>query len=301
MDPVTAPQWLYPAAAKLWSRWLPESSLATLRTNGFYSYWSGSKPTDWGVIALNSCLWMTGNKPTENLTDGDPGDQFAYLEQELIAAQSRGQKAYLLAHCPPSALEMQLLFNTRWSELLRKYHTSLEAGFYGHDHLDFLRIVYDKPGYRSSNAKAVGVGYVSPSGTTRPGGPMGGHNPAFRIFHRMNEQSVQLASHETYWCDLAKANRDGKVVFEKEYSTADDQPLESLRVPSPLTAQGWDDLVNRVNTEDEATQMYWRLTSVQAVEPNTTCNTACKKELLCLARYGCDSVIALGHCFISGL
>lgn len=296
MNPETAPDWLYPAAAKIWSRWLPESAQETLRSFGAYSYWSGPKPTDYGIVALNSCLWMMGNKPTENMTD--PNGQFAFLEQELSSAQQRGQKAYIIAHCPPNPAGTMPHYNQRWSDLLRKYHTAVEASFYGHDHLDFTRIIYDTVGFRNTNSKAVSVGYIGPSGVPKAGGPFGAHNPAFRVFYRRDDNPVQLASHETYWCDLAKANKEGKVVFEKEYDTSD------LGLPNPLTPEAWDDLLQRVNKDvDGVAQKYWKYVNVQILPMNMSfCNKACiTEELTCLARYAGDTTLAMARCFIEGM
>ena len=129
-DPQIAPTWLYPAAAKLWSRWLPDSSLSQLSRGGFYSYWSGFKPSDWSVISLHSCLWMKGNTPTQNITD--PAGQFAWLEQELTAAQTRGQKVYIAGHCNPTPKGMWPQHNQMLADVVRKYSTAIEAMFWGH-------------------------------------------------------------------------------------------------------------------------------------------------------------------------
>lgn len=53
-----ASKWLYEYVAELWSDWLPQSALTTLRAGGYYSF---SIRTGLRIIVLNNNLCFTHN------------------------------------------------------------------------------------------------------------------------------------------------------------------------------------------------------------------------------------------------
>lgn len=51
-------KWLYEFAANLWSEWLPQSALTTLRSGGYYSFAFRSRLR---IIVLNNNICFTHN------------------------------------------------------------------------------------------------------------------------------------------------------------------------------------------------------------------------------------------------
>lgn len=278
-DPANA--WLYEFTADLWSSWLPQSAQITLRHGGYYEAWPKGSDAP-GIIAINSCYYGVWDNVTQGMED--PAGQLEWLEDTLTRAEKRGSKAFLVAHCPFMPDDLTDFFNEKWVHIIRRHPSVLQAAFFGHIHTDIFTVVFDKPGYRTPDAVPILVGYIAPSVATRPGGPHG-HNPAFRVFHR---DATGLLSHETYWLDLANANSKLEVVFQREYSTLDETTPE-LKVPSPMTAAGWNKVLTEISSKEAVFGEFWKRYAIQSIDPlKDKCDETCRRTILCAIRYASD-------------
>lgn len=84
-----------------------------------------------------------------------------------------------------------------------------------------------------------------------------------------------MINHETYYFELDQANKDGFINVTKEYNARIDLNLDDM---SP---KSWHEYVKHLAKDENAFQQfrkhYYR--SGPALKP--TCNTHCKKNLLC--------------------
>ncbi|KAK4887018.1 hypothetical protein RN001_003289 [Aquatica leii] len=145
--------WLLPKLYSLWQDWIPISEKARFIENGFYSILI--RP-NFKVISLNAnyCYnqnwWLYVNST-------DPGEQLAWLVQQLQEAESNGVKVHIIYY-----------------KIISRYEDTVTAQFFAHTHMDEFEVFYDNENY----VTPVSVGYIAPSLT-----PYIGYNPAYRIYY----------------------------------------------------------------------------------------------------------------------
>nr|CAI5868114.1 unnamed protein product [Callosobruchus analis] len=105
-------KWIFDAAWKAWSKWLPPDVEKTVRHAGYYSVLV--KP-GFRVIGINSnfCfvhnLWLF-------YEDEDPYGQLTWLVQELLKAEKNHEKVHILSHVPSG----HELCHVQWSKNYRR-------------------------------------------------------------------------------------------------------------------------------------------------------------------------------------
>jgi len=190
----TESSWLLKPLAKLWAPWLPASALKTVAETGWYS--ADVVPNKLRVISLQTNYWAAYNQFTD-ISDNDDlaHRQFVWLESELALAQRDQVKVYINGHHPPignyvsgNDVDMQdglwPLYSMRYVLLVQKYADLIEGQFYGHDHVDEVRVqnkcTYATPDGTTSNVQscdgeAVGNIYIGPAMTNC-------NDPSFRVW-----------------------------------------------------------------------------------------------------------------------
>jgi sphingomyelin phosphodiesterase len=92
-------QWVYNTLSQDWTHWIGTNSSAQVDNFGAYSvkYPNGNLR----VISLNTNLYYIENfwlyQPT---METDPSGQFAWLVNELQAAEDAGERVYIIGHMP---------------------------------------------------------------------------------------------------------------------------------------------------------------------------------------------------------
>lgn len=103
---------MFNVVAEEWSKWLPQSTTATLLKGGYYSV--VVKP-GFRIIALNSnvCyihnLWL-------NYDDEDPYEQLKWLVEQLTEAELNNENVHILSHIPPGEIGC----HKQWSNQFRR-------------------------------------------------------------------------------------------------------------------------------------------------------------------------------------
>ena len=125
----------------------------------------------------NTNFWSADNfylYDSENLPQ-DPQGILAFLITELHAAESTGQRAYIVGHASPS---VSLPGQSHYlDQIMQRYHRTIVGQFYGHTHHSEISIGYSSIAHKTSRS-ATTVAYTAGSVT-----PFGGTvNPTFRVY-----------------------------------------------------------------------------------------------------------------------
>lgn len=112
-------------------------------------------------------FWVSLYKPT------DSGSQLKWLVEELEAAERAGQMVHIVGHIPPEPSQCVQAWLHNYLSIVDRYADTIRAQFFGHTHVDELRLLFttgDAPRART-------VAYLGPSVTTYEK-----LNPAYRIY-----------------------------------------------------------------------------------------------------------------------
>jgi len=190
----TESSWLLTYLAKLWEPWLPASALKTVAETGWYS--ADIIPQKLRVVSLQTNYWAAYNQFTDIANNDKLAHrQFVWLAEELAKAKTDGVKVYINGHHPPignfvssNDVDMQdglwPIYSMRYMLLVQEYASLIEGQFFGHDHVDEVRIqnkcTYVSPdgttsSIQSCDGEAVGNIYIGPAMTNC-------NDPSFRVW-----------------------------------------------------------------------------------------------------------------------
>ena len=191
---------------RYWNDWLGDEATDKLGEYGYYSVPISlpngkAVPAGSKVIALNT----QACNPTNFYIFGersDPGNMFAWLEQELSDLEAAGGLAIIIGHYTPNQCQHQ--FGTRYRALIERYQHVVRFGLAGHVHTKFYELTqsFSNPG------KPVMYTNVAPSVT-----PWQFMQPSFQVIDLDAETLLPLNIH-TYYMDIAKANAEGHPTWE---------------------------------------------------------------------------------------
>jgi len=232
------------------------------------------------MISLNSPLWYGSNKLVTG--EGDPNDQFAWLENELQVAQDHNKKVYIMGHIPPGYFELvdykywlYERYNKEYLRIISTYSEVILGQFFAHHHTDTFRLVLDKNTGEPVSSIWLAPG-ITPWMTTLPGVVNGANNPGIRLFE-YDQTTAQPLDYIQYYVDLNKANNDRAAEWVEEYRFT-----EAFAVPD-LSTKSFADLTCNLAADDELFQKFAFLNSVSYNAE--TCNATCKLNHLCAVAY----------------
>lgn len=179
----------------------------------------------------------------------DPNAELAWLDTQLAAAQSAGQKVWLIMHVPPganttataqnaakavapnpktddeAAMMWQPQYQTRFTRILAKYPGLIAMAITGHTHMDEFRVL-------STGDVLLGIPGIS---------PVFGNNPAFKVFTIAQATQMPMDYQSISYNLLAapaSAQFNGLYVFSAAYGAAPNTTLaSSLRQLYPHLTQ----------------------------------------------------------------
>ncbi|XP_055587590.1 sphingomyelin phosphodiesterase-like [Uranotaenia lowii] len=258
-EPEFSMGWLYHYSASTWGHWLPLSSQATIKTDGYYSVLV--RP-GFRIIALNNqdCYtqnWWLLYQPNY------PVHQLQWLHDELLRAERNGEKVHILAHVPyNSYTAMFRPCQREFRRIVERFYDTISGQFNGHTHRDEFYVYYSKeqPQY------ALSVAWNGGSAT-----PWRFVNPNYVVYYA-DPVTYEVTDFESYSYNLTDANLypERRPEWYKMYSLTEDfgisngspaevdRALKNLAHPSsrgqllrywqykikfgePLLAQGCDD------------------------------------------------------------
>jgi len=165
---------------------------------------------------MNACndmnWWLVADR-------SDPGNEIAWLEQELLKIEESKGLAYIIGHIPPSSCLHQ--FGIRYKALMERFQHVVHFSSWGHSHSEQIFITG-----AINTTQMIGLNMISGSGTTG-----GNRNPAFTVIE-WDLEFMLPTNTRTFYMNLtqANANPDAEPVWEelhdmvKEYGLFDMSP-----------------------------------------------------------------------------
>ncbi|XP_055686670.1 sphingomyelin phosphodiesterase 1-like [Lutzomyia longipalpis] len=256
-------RWLYEHIGDVWSEWLPQAALATLRESGYYSVklYNGLR-----VIAINNnfCYhtnyWLLHNSSYF-------AQQLEWLQEALQLATTAKEKVHIISHIPSNERDCFGPWAREYRKLVEKFSPIISGIFNGHTHEDEFNVFYSK----SDPSKALNVAWNGGSATT-----FAYFNSNFRLYYA-DLDTFEVLDYDTWWYNLTEANLtpDKKPTWQS-YSFAKEYGLQSL---SPANL---DKLIKDFAHNRDKLFSYWkRKVKYSDAQLSQGCNEQCLTETLC--------------------
>ena len=104
-------------------------------------YYSVSIAKNMRLIVLNTNACYRLNFWTI-VFNQDLDSQLAWLEQELYLAEKLNQNIHLIGHVAPDKKNCNAIWLHNFIQIITRYQATIKAQFYGHSHLDEVKIYY---------------------------------------------------------------------------------------------------------------------------------------------------------------
>jgi sphingomyelin phosphodiesterase len=277
------PGWVYDALNQAWSSLAAHSTIENETVNGSYSaIYSGSYGTDLRVISYNSIFyyvddfWVYG-EPMEY----DPDGQLAWLVNELQAAESAGQRVWMITHVPSGTSDHFHDYSHYFDQIIQRYEATIAALFFGHTHMDQFQISYSNYSAQAWDT-ATAMGYITPS-LTPSSGP-----PAFRVYD-VDPVTFGVLDYTIYIANISDPSYQSGPAWKKYYSareaygplvTPPIMPTDNVE----LTPGFWHNVTVAMKKDPSVFQAYWaRQTRGWNVQ---NCTDSCVNNTICGLRGG---------------
>jgi sphingomyelin phosphodiesterase len=281
-------QYVYDALSADWKQWIGASAAAQADQYGAYSYKVPNLNIK--IISFNTNFYYKENFWLYEATlEYDPNGQLAWLVSELQAAETAGQRVYLIGHMPMGANDAFHDGSNYFGQILNRYDATISANFFGHTHRDEFQIGYSN--YKSQSAQtANSMSYIAPALTPTSG------SPAFRVYS-VDPVTFGVLDMTEYSTSLEASTYQTTPVWSKYYSVKEAYgPLVSPPVTAAsaeLTPAFWHNLTTVFQNNDAVFQQFnARKSRGYNVQ---TCTGDCKNSTICQlraaeAQYNCATV-----------
>ncbi|ODM96222.1 Sphingomyelin phosphodiesterase [Orchesella cincta] len=261
--------WLYSAAARAWSHWIPKESIHNFLHAGFYDV---EVDHYFRVIVLNTNLCY-GYNFWQSFEPRDPSGQLRWLARELQRSEDIGQFVHILGHVAPSEADCFTVWSQNFYDIINRYSSIVKAQFYGHTHFDEFRLYY----HNYNRSQAISPVWIGASLT-----PYTNLNPGYKIFTidgaRGAESTWNIIDHETWIYNLTDANLNPHLPprWYKLY-----QATEAFEIPD-MSPESLNNFVQRMSSNITAFNTYYRLYhKATDAALDEGCDNLCRKRILC--------------------
>jgi sphingomyelin phosphodiesterase len=271
------PQWAYDALAEDWTNLVGGALSAPVvhATDQFGSYSAIHPGGKLRIISYNSVFYYTYNfYAYQEPMEYDPNGQLAWLISELQAAETAGQRVWLIAHIPTGGTDTLHDYSHYLDQIIQRYDATIAALF---------QVSYADPAHPSADS-ASAVGFITPS-LTPTSGP-----PAFRIYD-IDPVTFAVLDYTVY---TANISTETNPEWTKYYSAKESYgSLLSPPLTDPtaeLTPAFWHNVTALMETDNSVFQAWWARTTRGFNVPE--CNAQCARDQICSlraadAQYGC--------------
>lgn len=231
--------WLYEYLAQEWSKWLPTTTLDTIKKGGYYSH---SPIPGFRVITLNNNDAYTFNWWIWY----DPqylAQQLDWLHDTLLEAEKAGEYVHILAHVPVGSGSTFNTWSREFRRVVERFHPIISGVFNGHTHKDEFNVFYSM----ADSKTPIGVQWNGGSLT-----PYSDVNPNYRVY-TVEKKTYQVIEHETYIFKLDEANAtpEKSPTWFLEYDFKKAFGIDDL---SPAALDG---LLEKFTQQPELLKKYW--------------------------------------------
>ncbi|CAG2059286.1 unnamed protein product, partial [Timema podura] len=157
-------EWLYQLSADLWSHWLPQNSLSTIESGGYYTTLVRE---NFRIVVLNSNVcyffnfWLLYNSQ-------DPGGQLAWLVKVLSKAEKNKEKVHILGHIYPGGEDCQHVWSREFRRIMDRFEDTVTVIFTGHSHKDQFHLQYSLTDPKRANMLIIDGGSATPYKDVNP-------------------------------------------------------------------------------------------------------------------------------------
>ncbi|KAI3403763.2 hypothetical protein KGF56_003398 [Candida oxycetoniae] len=193
------------------------------------------------IIALNSNTYYRSNlwAYIDHTTNADLFGNWKFLVDELVDAESKGQRVWIMAHVPPNHNDVLPVHSRIFGKIVERFSPyTIASLFYGHTHEDQFTILYTS-NVTAANAVAndvLNMAWVAQSVT-----PFVAYNPSWKWYEVENE-SFNIINAYNYYAQLnvTFVNDGEEPEWEVEYSTRDVyDPEHTWPEDAPLNGTFW--------------------------------------------------------------
>ncbi|XP_039267442.2 sphingomyelin phosphodiesterase-like [Styela clava] len=213
--------WIYETLAEVWSPWLPEHALRTVKLGAYYTV---VVQPGFRIVSLNTNFCYSENWWVF-LSSSEPAGMLNWFVDVLRSAEEIGEKVHVIGHVPPGRYPDCL---PNWSEMyfriIERFRNTITGQYFGHTHFDEIQLFYGS----GDEPEPISVAYLAPSVT-----PYVDMNPGFRVYDIAGfypNSSWSVLNHRTYVLNLTEANHSTKEApkWKLEYDAQSAFNLESL-------------------------------------------------------------------------
>ncbi|KUJ07393.1 calcineurin-like phosphoesterase [Mollisia scopiformis] len=290
VDTTITSQWAYDTMSSDWSTWIGATAAAEADDN----YGSYSVLTAGGlrIISVNTNFWYKQNFWLYEATmERDPSGQLAWLVTELGAAETAGERVWLMGHMPLGSTDAFHDQSQYFDQIIQRFHATISAVFYGHTHKDEFEIAYSTPEAPTA-ATANMVSYIAPALTPTSG------NPTFRVYS-VDPETFAILDYTVYYANISSPTYQSGPTWEKLYSVK--EAYGSLLTPpvtdaaAELTPEFWHNVTVLFEDDDDVYQAWYARRTRDYSD--ATCTGTCKNTSICELRasqsqYNCGTVTA---------
>lgn len=288
IDTTISSQWAYDTLSSDWSQWLGSTAASTADDYGSYSvkYPSGNLR----IISFNTNFYYKENFWLYQKTmETDPSGQLEWLVSELDAAETAGERVWLLGHMPLGSGDAFHDGSNYFNQIIQRYDATIAAVFYGHTHKDEFEIAYSN--YTDQNANtATMMSYIAPALTPTSG------NPTFRVYS-VDPVTFGILDFTVYFANMSSSTYQTSPTWEKYYSAK--EAYGSLLNPpvtdskAELSPAFWHNVTVLFESDDSVFQDYYARKS--RGWDVSSCTGDCKTSEICQLRaaesqYNCVTI-----------
>jgi sphingomyelin phosphodiesterase len=277
VDTTISSQWVYDTLSSDWSKWIGAAGATNADDYGAYSV--KNPGTNLRIISFNTNMYYKQNFWLyEKTMETDPDGQLAWLVSELSAAETAGERVWLMGHMPMGASDALHDGSNYFNQIVVRYSATIAAQFYGHTHKDEFQITYSDYNAQTA-ANALMVSYIAPAMTPTSG------NPTFRVYS-VDPVTFGILDYTTYMANISSPTYQSSPTWQKYYSVKESY---GTQLSPPLTAASaeltpafWHNLTSLFKTHDSVFQQYNTRKS-RGHDP-ATCTADCKTAEICQLR-----------------
>ncbi|KAK7740908.1 hypothetical protein SLS53_004971 [Cytospora paraplurivora] len=289
VDTTIDTQWAYDTLSTDIEGWIGSTAAAEVSSNfGSYSVVADNY-TNLRIISVNTNFWYKSNFWLyEKTIEHDPSGMLAWLVTELEAAETAGERVWLLGHMPLGSTDALHDQSYYFDTIIQRFDATISAVFYGHTHKDEFEIAYSNYSDQSA-ATANMVSYIAPALTPTSG------NPTFRVYE-VDPVTFAILDFTVYYTNISSPTyqTDGPT-WEALYSVKDTYGslLGYTDSSAELTPAFWHNVTELFESDDTVFQQYY---SRKTRDYSTaTCTDDCKTTEICQlraaqAQYNCGTV-----------
>ncbi|RAL15751.1 acid sphingomyelinase [Aspergillus homomorphus CBS 101889] len=277
IDTTISSQWAYDTLSSDWSQWIGATAASTANDYGSYSVkYSGGNLR---IISFNTNFYYKENFWLyEKTMQTDPNGQLAWLVSELAAAETAGERVWLMGHMPMGSGDTFHDASNYFNQIIQRYEATIAAVFYGHTHKDEFEIAYSSYTDQTANTATM-MSYIAPALTPTSG------NPTFRVYS-VDPVTFGILDFTVYITNMSSPTYQDKPVWEKYYSVK--EAYGALLNPpvtdsaAELTPAFWHNVTALFKSDDAVFQDYYARKS--RGWDVASCTGDCKSAEICQLR-----------------